>query len=90
MFDLNPISILKKRELKTLPPHFAKITISESEMFDGKIKNWIKDKLKGRFCVTRIPHVDQNGGLRSITVAAFENQKELTYFMLACPFLRRN
>jgi len=90
MFDLNPISILKKRELKTLPPHFSKIKVSDNEMFDNRVKNWIKDKLKGRFCVIKAPHVDQSGVLRSITFAAFEDQKELTYFMLACPFLRRN
>lgn len=90
MFDLNPLSILKQRELKTLPPHFAKIKISDNEMFDGSIKNWIKDKLKGRYCVIRSPHIDSNGSLRSTTFAAFEDQKELTYFMLACPFLRRN
>lgn len=90
MFDLNPIEILKHREVFTLPPHFAKIKLGDQEMFDGKIKNWIKDKLKGRFCVIRVPAIDQDGNLRSTTFAAFEDQKELTYFMLACTFLRRN
>ncbi len=90
MFNLNPLSILKERELRTLPPHFAKIKINDGEMFDGKIRQWIKEKLKGRFCVVRTPSVDQNGNLKSATFAAFEDQKELTYFMLACPFLRRN
>jgi hypothetical protein len=90
MFDLNPIAILKQREVSTLPPHFAKIKINDQEVFDGKVKSWIKDKLKGRYCVIRTPAVDQSGALKSVTFAAFEDQKELTYFMLACPYLRRN
>jgi hypothetical protein len=37
-----------------------------------------------------LPHVDQEGKLKSATFVAFEDHKELTYFMLACPHLRRN
>ena len=33
---------------------------------------------------------DKDGNLKSTTFMAFEDQKELTYFMLACPHLRRN
>lgn len=90
MFDLNPIDVLKQREVKTLPPHFSKTRISDMELFEGDIFRWIKDKLKGRFCLLRTPLIDQDGRLKSTTIVAFEEQKELTYFMLACPHLRRN
>jgi len=90
MFDLNPIEVLKERRIEFLPIHFSKITISDVEIFDGKIEDWIKVKLKGRYCIVRQPIVDQTGKLKSATFAAFEEQKELTYFMLACPHLRRN
>lgn len=89
MFDLNPIDVLKQRKLKTLPPHFSKIKISEFELFEG-IEDWIQSKLKGRFCIVKHPFIDANGHLKSSLFIGFEEQKELTYFMLACPILRRN
>lgn len=89
MFDLNPIDVLKQRKLKTVPPHFSKIQISDTEIFEG-IEDWIKIKLKGRYCLTRMPNLDETGALRSTYFIGFEDQKELTYFMLACSKLRRN
>ena len=89
MFDLNPIDVLKQRKLKTLPPHFSKIQISDTEIFEG-IEDWVKIKLKGRYCLTRLPNLDETGTLRSTYFIGFEDQKELTYFMLACSHLRRN
>ena len=90
MFDLNPIDVLKQREVKTLPPHFAKISINDNNFFDINIKKWIDAKLKGRYCLVRSPSLGNDNKLKSATVVAFEDQKELTYFMLACPHLRRN
>jgi hypothetical protein len=89
MFELNPIDVLKQRKLKTLPPHFSKIKITEFEIFEG-IEDWIKTKLKGRYCLVRSPSIDQSGNLKSTIFVGFEDQKELTYFMLACSNLRRN
>jgi hypothetical protein len=89
MFDLNPIDVLKQRKLKTLPPHFSKIKISDSEIFEG-VEEWVQTKLKGRYCLVRYPAIDQDGNLKSNTFLGLEDQKELTYFMLACTNLRRN
>ncbi len=89
MFDLNPLDVLKQREVKVLPPHFSKIKVSDSAILGDELESWIDVKLKGRYCITRSPHVDQEGKLKSATFVAFEDQKELTYFMLACPHLRR-
>lgn len=90
MLDLNPTDVLKIREMTSVPPHFSKIKISESERFDYNIINWIKSKLKGRYYIASIPAIDQNDRLKISTFVGFEEQKELTYFMLACPYLRRN
>lgn len=89
MFNLNPLDVLNIRETKVLPPHFTKIKVTEGDIYDGKMKQWIQTKLKGRFCILKSPAVDQQGNLKSTTFVAFEDQKELTYFMLACPHLRR-
>lgn len=90
MFDLNPIEVLKKREVKTTPPHFKKVKISDSDFFDGNLKKWIMTKLKGRYFITRLPTIESDGKLRTSTFIGIEEEKEMTYFLLACPFLRRN
>lgn len=90
MFDLNPIEVLKKRELKNVAPHFKKIKITDSDFFEGNIKKWILNKLKGRFFILKVPNVDTDGKLRSSIFVGLEEEKEMTYFLLACPYLRRN
>lgn len=90
MFDLNPIEVLKKREVKITPPHFKKVKIADSDFFDGNLKKWIKTKLKGRYYIARVPNIDTDGKLRSSNFIGIEEEKEMTYFLLACPYLRRN
>jgi hypothetical protein len=90
MFDLNPIDVLKQREIKILPPHFVKTKVDDTDFFGGELFSWITTKLKGRYCFLRSPGVDSSGNLKSSMYVGFEDPKELTYFMLACPYLRRN
>ena len=90
MIDLNPLDVLKIRELNSVPPHFSKVRISSNENYDFKILDWIKSKLNGRYCITTYPSIDASNKFKTATFAGFEEQKELTYFMLACPYLRRN
>ena len=92
MFDLNPLDVLNKRSLSYIPPHFVKFKLTEDGYYSniGNTENWIKNKLKGRYVIAKIPTVSKEGHLKTATFVAFEDQKELTYFMLACPHLRRN
>lgn len=89
MIDLNPLSVLKIRKLDFLPSHFSKVVIPESNLWDGNVENWVATKLKGRYCITRNPMIDNDGKLKSTFVLGLEDQKEMTYFMLACPYQRR-
>lgn len=90
MVELNPLNILNQRQVDTLPPHFGKIKIAdETVLFDNKMITWINTKLKGRFCIAKQPSINNNGQLKLATFVGFEDQKELTYFMLACPYFRR-
>lgn len=93
MFDLNPLDVLNQRQLKRIPPHFAKFKINGDSSYyrsTGSIEKWIATKLKGRYAVANTPSIDKDGHLKLATYVAFEDQKELTYFMLACPHIRRN
>jgi hypothetical protein len=89
MFDLNPLDVLKKRKVNFLPVHFSQIKLSEYDLVEGNLENWVKTKLKGRYYISRVPILDNSGKLRSTSILALEDQKEMTYFMLACPYLRR-
>lgn len=90
MFDLNPIDVLKKRKVSYLPVHFSKIKVSDGDLFGDSMQDWIQNKLIGRYAIVRAPSLDSDGNLKTATFVAFEDQKELTYFMLACPHIRRN
>ena len=89
MFDLNPLDVLKQRKMKFLPVHFVHTKIPETSIWEDSLENWIENKLKGRYCITKIPQIDEHGKLRSTAILGLEDQKEMTYFILACPHARR-
>lgn len=89
MLELNALDVLKQRELDHVPPHFAKMKIAEKEIISDQIVDWIRSKLNGRFYLKKIPSILSNDKLGVSVYVAFEDHKELTYFMLACPYLRR-
>lgn len=90
MFDINPLDVLDSRRVKYSCPHFSMASLSYSNIYNESITEWIQTKLKGRFFFERTPTVSQDGKFVSALTVGFEDPKELTYFMLACPHLRRN
>lgn len=91
MESYNYLDLLNVRQTDWNPIHFHKTKISISESLNtDDLLNWIKVKLNGRFYLNRTPIVTIDNHLKSTLVLGFEEEKELTYFMLACPFLRRN
>jgi hypothetical protein len=90
MLKLNALDILNRRQLDSVAPNFAKIKLAEGDLFGTEVETWIKTKLAGRFYIKRQPSVAQDGKLKTATYVGFEDHKELTYFMLACPHIRRN
>jgi len=86
--DLNPLDVLKVRKLEKMPIHFVKTKLDDWHTLD--IENWIKSKLKGRYCLSRMPTITSSNSLKVESFIGFEEEKEMTYFMLACPYLRRN
>jgi hypothetical protein len=90
MLKLNALDILNRRQLDSVSPNFAKIKLAEGDLFGTEVETWIKTKLAGRFYIKRQPSVAQDGKLKTATYVGFEDHKELTYFMLACPHIRRN
>jgi len=90
MIEYNYLDLLKERQMNWIPVHFGKTRILENEVWNQeKLLLWIQAKLKGRFSLVKSPMIS-NDKLKSHLTVAFEDHKELTYFMLACPYLRRN
>lgn len=89
MLELNALDVLKKRKLNFLPDHFHKVKLSLSENF-FEIENWIQVKLQHRYFFDKMTSAEKTGQIKISNFVAFEDEKELTYFLLACPFLRRN
>lgn len=85
-FEVNPLDVLKCRELEYLPNHFQTVVIEYSSL--DLIKKWILNKLQGRYCLTKTILLNEDK-IENKLVAGFEKHKELTYFMLACPHIRR-
>lgn len=90
MIEYNPLDVLQKRSVKFMPGHFSKIKIADVSFQLNELETWIKTKLKGRYSIKNIPAIGKDEKLKSSVFVGFEDQKELTYFMLACPYLRRN
>ena len=90
MLKLNALDILNHRQVESVAPHFAKIKLADVDLFGSDVETWIRSKLVGRFYIKRQPGISQDGKLKTATYVGFEDHKELTYFMLACPHIRRN
>ncbi len=90
MFEYNPLDVLDKRAVNFMPPHFSKIKVGDVSFMEQELEHWIRNKLRGRYFISRAPTIGSDDKLKSAVFVGFEDQKELTYFMLACPHLRRN
>ena len=90
MIDYNHLDLIGERELSWIPPHFSQTTLSEREEWNrNALVSWIQAKLRGRFSLVKTPVIGSNDKLKSTLVVGFEDHSEMTYFMLACPHLRR-
>lgn len=87
--DLNPLEVLGVRQLNYMPPHFVKTALPDFTFWmDNEIVDWVRSKLKGRFALVKMPTAIDNK-IISKEMIGFEDAKEMTYFLLACPNLRR-
>jgi hypothetical protein len=88
MIALNKLDVLRKRRLNYIPSHFSKFKIDNYALIDFSLENWVSSKLSGRYAISKIP-TTENNSLKFEVFVGFEDAKELTYFILSCPHLRR-
>lgn len=83
----NPLNVFEARRLEFMPPHFDSVSIPVKYNLDRSIDKWIFSHLKGRYYIGRSVGLVNNALETGIKIG-FEETKELSYFMLACPHLK--
>jgi hypothetical protein len=84
----NPLNLFELRRLTVPPPHFEYLIVEMRYNLEDSFNNWIKDNLKGRYYLGKTVAVQNNSQIGSCLKIGFENPKELSYFVLACPHLK--
>lgn len=79
MQKLNPLAVIEQHEVKVIPRHFKQCVIAEHSY---SVKKWIEDNIQGRFYLGLRPGADK------VSIAGFEREKDLTYFILSCPYIK--
>lgn len=84
---VNPLNFLDSRRLEYLPPHLETVNIPLRYNLENAVSKWIEENLKDRYYIGRAVTSKLEGSSKNYTVG-FENPKELSYFVLACPFMK--
>jgi len=84
----NALNFFDIRQTKVAPPHFEYITLKQNYNLDDAIAKWIVKNLKGRFFIGKRVALDKENAVTTLVNLGFEDPKELSYFMLACPLLK--
>jgi hypothetical protein len=86
--DPNPLTVLEMRRVPSAPPHFDYLTIPLTYNIEQSIIKWILQCLNGRFYVGKSVELDKTNKIVTVIKIGFEDSKEASYFMLACPILK--
>jgi hypothetical protein len=84
----NPLNFYGLRQLEVLPPHFEVVNSAFMYNIQESVVRWIEDNLKGRFYVGKGVDLREDNNLDYCLKIGFEDPKEASYFMLACPHLK--
>mgnify|MGYP000865462062 CR=1 FL=1 len=86
---INPLNVLDIRKVEFCPPYFETAVIDPSYNIHVAIDDWIYSNCSGRYYIgTTVEENESHNGIKRKLKIGFEESKELTYFMLACPYLK--
>ena len=85
---INPNDYFKVRRLKHQPPHLATIDLNQRYNLEGAIQNWIESRLRKRYILEKSVGITTEEKIEQVLRVGFEDPKELSYFVLACPHLK--
>ena len=76
------------RRLSYEPSHLATIDLSHTYNIESAISKWIDTNLKKRYFLKKVIGLTKENKIDTVLRAGFEDPKELSYFVLACPHLK--
>ena len=85
---INPLNVFEVRQVKSAPPHFEYVNLPMKYNLEDSLIKWIKQNLKNRFYVGKNVSLDSDNKLAQVLTVGFEETKDMSYFMLACPHLK--
>lgn len=85
---VNPLEFFDLRRADYLPPHFEVVTTQMMYNLQESITKWIRYNLKGRYYIGKGITLTADNSVESVLKIGFEDPKEASYFMLACPHLK--
>lgn len=85
----NALNFFNARKSKAIVPYFEYIAIPYTYNIEESLNKWIQKNLKGRYFVGVTVDVTTNTNkVETLLKVGFEDSKEMSYFMLACPLLK--
>ena len=88
--QINPYNVFQIRKVPFPPEHFEYSVILYNYNIKDAIEKWVENNLKSRYYIGSSIGLDnKNSVTRSVRIG-FEDNKELSYFLLACPHLKYN
>jgi hypothetical protein len=84
----NPLNVFEVRQVKSALPHFEYVNLPMKYNLEDSLIKWIKQNLKNRFYIGKNISLDGGNKLIHVLTIGFEETKDMSYFMLACPHLK--
>ena len=85
---LNPQDYFKIRKLNHSSPHLATIDLPLKYNIKDAIESWIGSNLKNRYFIGKSVGLTKSNTVEQVLRVGFEDPKELSFFVLACPLLK--
>ena len=85
---ISPEDFFNIRRLKYKPPHLAMIDLPSQYNLEQAVEKWIETNLKKRYYLNKTVGLTKENKLEQVMRVGFEDPKELSYFVLACPLLK--
>lgn len=86
----NVYNVFDMRRCDFPPEHFDYSVIHFTYNLKDALTKWIETNCKGRYYLGKSISLDAERSVIENVCIGFEDPKELSYFMLACPYLKYN
>jgi hypothetical protein len=86
---INPLNVLGFRILNRIPKHFSSVAVDIRQEDSQNLRRWIYNNLNSRFAVVNELMVVNGNSMTESTKIGFEDPREVTMFMLTCPYLEK-